>query len=86
MAIEKELAKNNSETNKSTLEKESAETPNNGLIKVDTGKLTPPKHFLDELEEEKPIWQIEPITLIILILAIVFISFITVLVSRMPQK
>lgn len=86
MAIEnKEIPKSEDNLDKSTI-KEFTEGENKGLIKVDTGKLKTSAHFLDELEEEKPIWQIDPIALVILLVAIGFIIFITILVSRMPQK
>lgn len=86
MAIEnKAIPKTENDLNKSTI-KEFTEDENRGLIKVDTGKLKTPAHFLDELEEDKPIWRIDPIALVILLVAIGFIIFITILVSRMPQK
>ncbi|MBK7995391.1 MAG: hypothetical protein IPK14_19030 [Blastocatellia bacterium] len=56
-----------------------------GVIKVDTGMLKLPIQLMEEeSDESRPFWQIEPAILVIFILAIVFISFITVLISQMP--
>ncbi|MBI4854801.1 MAG: hypothetical protein HY819_23635 [Acidobacteria bacterium] len=58
---------------------------NNGVIKFDTGKLKLPTQLIEEQGEmDKPFWQIEPIIIAIFILAIAFIGFITLLISRMP--
>lgn len=58
---------------------------NEGIIKVDTGMLKLPIQIMEEeSEESRPFWQIEPAILAIFILAILFIGFITVLISQMP--
>lgn len=56
-----------------------------GVIKVDTGMLKLPIQLMEEESEENShFWQIEPAILAIFVLAIVFIGFITVLISQMP--
>lgn len=56
-----------------------------GVIKVDTGMLKLPIQLMEEeSEESRPFWQVEPAILAIFALAILFIVFITVLVSQMP--
>lgn len=58
---------------------------NEGIIKVDTGMLKLPIQIMEEeSEESRSFWQIEPAILAIFILAILFIGFITVLISQMP--
>ncbi|MFY9226263.1 MAG: hypothetical protein WAQ98_26535 [Blastocatellia bacterium] len=56
-----------------------------GVIKVDTGMLKLPIQLMEEESEENShFWQIDPAILAIFILAILFIGFITVLISQMP--
>jgi hypothetical protein len=58
---------------------------NEGIIKVDTGMLKLPIQIMEEeSEESRPFWQIEPAILVIFTLAILFIGFITILISQMP--
>jgi len=59
----------------------------NGVIKLDTGKLKLPTQLIEEQgEADKPVWQIEPVIVVLFSLAIAFVIFITVLISRMPAK
>lgn len=88
MAIE-ETSTNQSTSSdpKEPIKEEISNSENNGLIKIDTGKLQLPTQLIEEQEEkDTSFWQIEPAILVIFTLALAFIGFITMLISRMPAK
>lgn len=88
MAIEE--TSTNQSTNsdsKQSNKEETSDSENNGLIKIDTGKLQLPTQIIEEQEEkDTSFWQIDPAILVIFTLALAFIGFITILISRMPAK
>lgn len=62
----------------------SSNNGNNGLIKIDTGKLHLPDQLTEGQEETKfSFWHT---ILVIFILALTFIGFISILISRMLAK
>lgn len=84
MAI-KNLFRKSSKKKSRKSTKESSFSDSDGVIKFDTGKLNLPTQLIEEQGEvDKPFWQIEPVIVVIFSLAIAFIIFITILISRMP--
>lgn len=59
---------------------------NGGAILRDTGALSLPSEFTEKEEKEKGILGLEPVAFVILTFAILFIGFITYLISIEPQK
>ena len=57
-----------------------------GVISVDTGDLKLPSDFTERGEEKSRLFNIEPITLIIMVFALAFIAFIAYLISIEPSK
>ena len=57
-----------------------------GKITVDTGSLKLPKGFLEEEEEKTRMLRPDPAVIVILGIAIAFISFIAYLISIAPPK
>jgi hypothetical protein len=57
-----------------------------GVISVDTGDLKLPNGFTAREEGESRVFGLEPVTIIILVLALAFIAFITYLISIEPSK
>jgi hypothetical protein len=55
-------------------------------IVLDTGKLKVPRALLEEEDEEKRIFGLEPVILLILLIVLTFISFIAYLIHEMPNK
>ncbi|KAF0249345.1 MAG: hypothetical protein FD167_1250 [bacterium] len=73
----------NKKSNKKS--KENISDPDDGVIKLDTSNLKLPTQLIEEQSEvDKPFWEMEPVILVIFGLAIGFISFITILISRIP--
>ncbi|MGA9997214.1 MAG: hypothetical protein WBP93_17480 [Pyrinomonadaceae bacterium] len=58
---------------------------NGGAIVVDTSSLKVPRDFTEEEEEGAGLFHLEPVTLVILILALSFIAFIAYLISITPE-
>lgn len=84
MAIKNLFRKSKKRSRKSTKENSFSDSED-GVIKFDTGKLKLPTQLIEEQGEvDKPFWQIEPVIIVIFFLAVAFIVFITVLISRMP--
>jgi hypothetical protein len=82
MAIKNFFRKPKKKTRKN---KKEISLSDDGLINFDTGKLNLPTQLIEEQGEiDKPFWHIEPIIIVIFSLAIAFIIFITILISRMP--
>jgi hypothetical protein len=57
-----------------------------GVISVDTGDLKLPNDFTEKGEEKSRLFNVEPITLIIMIFTLAFIAFIAYLISIEPSK
>jgi hypothetical protein len=57
-----------------------------GVINVDTGDLKLPGGFTGRDAAESRLFGVEPVTIIILVLALAFIAFITYLISIEPSK
>ena len=57
-----------------------------GVISVDTGDLKLPNDFTEKREEKSRLFNIEPITLIIMIFTLAFIAFIAYLISIEPPQ
>lgn len=86
MAVTNLLRQSNKKKNKSDQEKPLLDSED-GLIKLDTGKLKLPTQIIEEQGEiDRPFWQIEPVIIAIFSLSILFIIFITLLISQMPNK
>ena len=63
-----------------------ASSYNNGKITVDTSSLKLPRGFLEEEEERLRVLRPDPAVIVILGIAIAFISFIAYLISIAPPK
>ncbi len=63
-----------------------ASSYDNGRIAVNTGSLKLPKGFVEEEEERSRVLRPDPAVLVILGIAIAFISFIAYLISIAPPK
>ena len=57
-----------------------------GALTVDTGTLKLPKDFTEKEEGKRRLMGLEPITILILTFALLFIAFITYLISIEPSK
>jgi hypothetical protein len=57
-----------------------------GVLSVDTGDLKLPSDLTEKREEKSRLFDIEPITLIIMIFTLAFIAFIAYLISTEPSK
>jgi hypothetical protein len=57
-----------------------------GILVVDTGTLKLPKGFVENEEEKRGLFGLEPIIVVILILMLAFIAFIAYLVYLTPAK
>ena len=64
------------------------QTSNNeeGVINVDTGSLKLPSEFTEKKEGKSRLFNIEPITLIIMVFSLAFIAFIAYLISIEPPQ
>ena len=73
------------------LEERAARSPrqssnNGGSIVVDTGALKLPSEFTEKGKEKSGLLGLEPVTIVILVLALAFIAFITYLIAVEPPK
>lgn len=59
---------------------------NDGVLVVDTGALKMPKGYLENDEDKRGLFGLEPIIVVILILLILFIAFIAYLIYLTPAR
>lgn len=57
-----------------------------GILVVDTGQLKIPHGFVENEQEKRGLFGLEPVIVVIMVLMIVFIAFIAYLVYLMPPK
>ena len=57
-----------------------------GVINVDTGSLKLPREFTEKEEGKSRLFNVEPITIVILVFSLAFIAFIAYLISIEPPQ
>ena len=77
-----ELIKNKGQTQ----EKPVDATGQTDSIVVDKNSLKLPKEMLEESNQGKNIWRLEPVAVVILVVALAFIAFIAWQISLMPPE
>ena len=59
---------------------------NDDTISIDTGKLKLPKGFVEDQQEKRGVFGLEPVIIVIMALMLAFIAFIAYLIYLSPSK